>query len=816
MYSFIKNLSELSINDIPLVGGKTASIGEMVKELSPLGIEIPPGFAVTADAYSELLAEGKIAERIKNILDPLDSKDVEALARAGFEIRALIKAVKFPEALVNEIKVAYRELCLSTGVTDCDVAVRSSATAEDLPDASFAGQQETFLNVRGEAELLIACSNCFASLFTDRAISYRVNKGFKDIEVRLSICVQQMIRSDLASSGVIFTLEPESGANNVILITSSYGLGENIVGGKVDPDEFLVQKDLLGKASLPIIRRKIGSKQMRLIYAGHGTRTTKNIEVSQADREKPSLNDQDILTLAKWSKMIEQHYSSIHKKTMPMDIEWAKDGNSGKLFILQARPETIHGIKKDSLSETFHLVERSQVLLHGRAVGAKIGAGKVRIIKDVTELSQFKSGEILVTDMTDPDWEPVMKKAAGIITNRGGRTCHAAIIGREHGVPCVVGTGNATELLKNTQEVTVSCAEGDEGYIYEGLLKFSRKNIDASKIRVTETKVMVNVGNPNEAFKVSLLPVAGVGLARMEFIINNAIKIHPMALVNFDHLVNQDIKSSIQKIIGPYTNNPKEFFIQKLAEGIATIGGAFYPRPVIVRFSDFKTNEYANLIGGELFEPNEENPMIGFRGASRYYHENYRDAFDLECKAFKIVREQMGLKNIKAMIPFCRTPQEGKAVLNEMARNGLVRGQNNLEVYVMAELPSNILNAEEFALYFDGFSIGSNDLTQMILGVDRDSAILSELFDERDPAVLKMIAMAIHEAQKCHLPIGICGQAPSDYPEITKFLVDHGIDSISVTADTALRTIEIVADAEEQRNKKQDQDFMEEFRPDLS
>ena len=796
MAQFIKTLETLSIKDIPLVGGKTASLGEMFQQLRPKGINIPAGFAITADAFTAVIDTGQLNERIHQLLDSLDTQDVAALSRVGHEIRTMIKSVSFPETLIQEIKNAYKELGQG------DVAVRSSATAEDLPDASFAGQQETFLNVQGEVDLLIACSNCFASLFTDRAISYRVSKGFKDTQVKLSICVQKMVRSDLGSSGVIFTLDPESGAKNVILISSSYGLGENIVAGKIDPDEFLVQKFLLGKASSPIMRRKIGAKQMRLIYDSHGSRTTKNIPVSIADSEKPSLNDQDILTLADWAKIIEDHYSIIHQQNMPMDIEWAKDGKSGELFILQARPETIHTQKNESLNETFTLEEKSQILLKGRAVGTRIGFGNVRIIHDVSELNLFKEGEVLVTDMTDPDWEPVMKKASAIITNRGGRTCHAAIVSREHGVPCLVGTGKATEVLADNQIVTVSCAQGDEGYVYEGALKFTKKRIDTKTFQHTKTKIMVNLGNPNEAFKTSLLPVSGVGLTRIEFIINDLIKIHPMALVNFESLKEPEVKEAISKIIGNYTHNPQQFFIDKLAEGIGTIAGAFYPRPVIVRFSDFKTNEYANLLGGKEFEPTEENPMLGFRGASRYYHETYRKGFALECLAIKFVREMMGLTNVKVMIPFCRTTKEAKLVLEEMAKNGLIRGENQLEVYVMAELPSNILSAKAFSQYVDGFSIGSNDLTQMVLGIDRDSSILGELFDERDPAVMQMIAMAIEEAKACHLPIGICGQAPSDYPEITTFLVDNGIDSISVTSDVVLKTIEIVAEAETKEDFK--------------
>lgn len=802
MSKLIKDFKTISIKDIQLVGGKTASIGEMYNELKPHGINIPPGFAITADAFTAVIKEGQLEEKILHILNDLDTNDISALSVAGQKIRAMIKAVTFPSGLVDEIKTAYNSLCQLTAINNCDVAVRSSATAEDLADASFAGQQDTYLNIRGEIDLLNACSNCFASLYTDRAISYRVNKGFKHAEIKLSICVQQMVRSDLSASGVIFTLDPETGARNVILITSGYGLGENIVGGKIDPDEFVVQKTLIGKAPVPIIRKKIGAKQLRMVYSGHGTRTTNNIPVPEADKEKQSITDQEILKLADWSKKIENHYSKVNERDTPMDIEWAKDGITGELFILQARPETIHSVKKEMIDETYELLEKSEVLVKGRAVGMKIGSGKVRIIKSKNELSEFKSGEILVTDMTDPDWEPVMKKASAIVTNRGGRTCHAAIVGREHGVPCLVGTGKATEVLKDSQEITVSCAEGDEGQVYDGILKYRKERIDYSNIPKIQTQIMINLGNPNEAFKASLLPVAGVGLARMEFIINNSIKIHPMALVNFNIIANKSIKAEILDELGPYRNNPKDFFINKLAEGISTIAGAFYPRPVIIRFSDFKTNEYANLLGGKDYEPIEENPMLGFRGASRYYHESYREGFAMECEALKIAREIHGLDNIKVMIPFCRTTKEGRSVMAEMEKNGLKRGKNKLEVYVMSELPSNILNAQEFSEIFDGFSIGSNDLTQMILGIDRDSSILGQVFDERDPAVLKMIAMAIQAAKISETPIGICGQAPSDFPEITAFLVEHEIDSISVSTDAVYKTIKTVSIAEAEKYRK--------------
>lgn len=800
MKSFIKKFEEISIKDIPLVGGKNASLGEMVRHLTSEGIQIPPGFTITADAFTALVEQGHLAQEIKTLLTKVDVSNFSELSEVGHQIRTLIKNSELPEELIFQIKNAYVELSKTTGVTEVSVAVRSSATAEDLPDASFAGLQETFLNVRGVSDLLLACRNCFASLFTDRAISYRITKGFQNANIRLSIGVQQMVRSDIGASGVIFTLDTESGARNVVLINSGYGLGENIVGGKIDPDEFLVQKDLLGVAPLPIIRRKVGAKQMRLIYAGHGTKTTKNIDVSAAEREKLSIDDADVLKLSEWAIKIEKYYSKINNRETPMDIEWAKDGKTGELFIVQARPETVHSSMSKIQNSVFSLEKNSgkkyETLLSGRAVGAKIGAGKARIIRDTSDLAQFQVGEVLVTDMTDPDWEPVMKKASAIVTNRGGRTCHAAIVSRELGIPCVIGTGLATVLLYNDEEITVSCAEGEEGHVYKGLIPFREEAVDWKNLPKTKTKIMVNLGNPGQALKTSLFPVAGVGLTRMEFIIGETVKIHPMALVNYDKVTDEKDRRAINLLLGNYRSNPPQYFIDKLAEGIGCIAGAFYPRPVIVRFSDFKTNEYANLLGGIQFEPLEENPMIGFRGASRYYNEKYRDGFALECKAIKLVREQMGLTNVKVMIPFCRSPNEGKLVMKEMEKQGLVRGEKGLEVYVMSEIPTNVLRANEFAQIFDGFSIGSNDLTQMVLGIDRDSSLISGIFDERDPAVMKMLSMAIKEAKACGRPIGICGQAPSDYPEIARFLVQQGIDSISVTSDVVFKTIKIVSVSE--------------------
>lgn len=793
---YIRWFEEISIRDIPEVGGKSASLGEMYQALAKKGIRIPPGFAVTADAFTALISRGKLADKIYPRLSHLDLRKTDELAQAGREIRALVRQAGIPDAVALEIREAYRELCSRTRMSSLDVAVRSSATAEDLPDASFAGQQETFLNIQGEEDLLTACLNCFASLFTDRAISYRAGKGFEHSKVRLSVCVQQMVRSDLASSGVIFTLDTESGAKDVILINSAYGLGENIVGGRIDPDEFLVLKPLLGKAPLPILRRKLGAKQLKMVYSGQGSRTTKNLEVSQADRNRLSIADEDVIQLAKWALEIERYYSNLNGRETPMDLEWAKDGKSGDLFILQARPETVHSSGTKLHSSTYLLQQHSSVLVTGRAVGTKIGAGPVRVIRDVSELGCFQEGEILVADMTDPDWEPVMKKASAIVTNRGGRTCHAAIVSREHGVPCIVGTGTGTDQLSSGQKVTVSCAEGDEGFVYEGILPFIEERTDWTALPKTRTKVMVNLGNPAQALKASILPVDGVGLARMEFIISEYVKVHPMALVTFNDLQDQVAKKKISELLGTMVTDPGRYFVERLAEGVGMIAGAFYPRPVIVRLSDFKTNEYATLLGGAAFEPQEENPMIGFRGASRYYDSRYREGFALECRAIQHLRAQVGLKNIKVMVPFCRTPEEGRKVIEEMERNGLKRGEDGLEIYVMSELPANVLRAKEFAEVFDGFSIGSNDLTQMVLGVDRDSAVISHLFDERDPAVYKMLEMAISGAQEAKRPIGICGQAPSDYPEVAKFLVDRRIDSISVTPDAVLRTIKAVLEAE--------------------
>ena len=673
------------------------------------------------------------------------------------------------------------------GTGPADVAVRSSATAEDLPDASFAGQQETYLNVQGDLSLLDTCKRCFASLFTDRAISYRVHKGFDHFQIALSIGVQQMVRSDLASAGVLFTIDTETGFPNVVLINASYGLGENVVQGTVNPDEYYVFKPTLKQGFRPILHKIAGSKEFKLIYDIGGSKMVKNVPVSLEDRKRFAITDEDILTLAQWGCIIEDHYSAKKGRPCPMDIEWAKDGQTGNLFIVQARPETVQSGKNPDMLEAYRLTQRGRVLIQGRSVGEKIGQGPVRVIHHIQHLQNFREGDVLVTDKTDPDWEPIMKKASAIVTNRGGRTCHAAIVSRELSLPAIVGTERGTEVLNDEQMVTVSCAEGDTGFIYEGKLPFEIERVPLKNLGRPKTKVMMNVANPEEAFSLSFIPNDGVGLAREEFIINTFIKIHPLALLEYEHLKDASVKAKIDQLTVAYTDKT-QYFIDKLAHGVGMIASAFYPKDVIVRMSDFKSNEYANLIGGRDYEPTEENPMIGFRGASRYYHPRYREGFALECQAMKKVREDMGLTNVKLMIPFCRTVEEGKKVLDEMAKHGLKRGDKELEVYVMCEIPSNVILADEFAEIFDGFSIGSNDLTQLVFGVDRDSEIVAHMFDERNPAVKNFIAHVIQTAKTKGRKIGICGQAPSDYPEFAQFLVEQGIDSISLNPDAVLKT----------------------------
>ncbi len=783
---FIRWFREIGIQDVPLVGGKNASLGEMFRELTPKGVRIPDGFAVTADAYRHFLRSVGLDDWIRQVLSDLDTQDMENLQRRGSQIRHAILAADLPSDLRAEITAAYDQFGGSKS-HPIDVAVRSSATAEDLPDASFAGQQETYLNVSGHHALLDCCKRSFASLFTDRAISYRTDKHFDHFKVALSIGVQRMVRSDLASSGVLFTLDTETGFRNVVLINAAYGLGENVVQGSVNPDEYYVHKPTLQTGFKPILQKILGTKEFKLVYDVGGGKMVKNIPVSLRDRRRFAIGDEDVLQLARWACQIEDHYSAARGQPTPMDIEWAKDGNTGELFIVQARPETVQSRKGLESIESYKLLERSPVLITGRSVGDRIATGPVRVIDSPQRIAEFQAGEVLVTDKTDPDWEPVMKKAAAIITNRGGRTCHAAIVSRELGVPAIVGTEHGTELLKTGHLVTVSCSEGDTGLVYQGALRFEVQRTELQDLRRPRTRVLMNVGNPEEAFALSMLPNDGVGLAREEFIISTYIKIHPMALVNYHQLTDATVRAQIDELTVGYTDKP-QFFVDKLAQGVAMIAAAFYPKDVILRLSDFKTNEYANLIGGVAYEPVEENPMIGFRGASRYYHPRYQAGFALECRAVKKVRDEMGLTNLKLMIPFCRTVEEGRRVQAEMALHGLVRGQNALELYVMCEIPSNVLLAAEFAEIFDGFSIGSNDLTQLTLGVDRDSEIVAPIFDERNPAVKSLSATVIRVCREKHRKIGICGQAPSDYPEFAQFLVERGIDSISLNPDSVLKT----------------------------
>ncbi len=781
---FIRWFKEISIDDVPLVGGKNASLGEMYRELAPKGIKVPNGFAVTAEGYWHFLRQTGLDREIPAILRGLDSSDIENLRDRGLRVRQAILAAELPADLGREIAFAYDELSEGKLV---DVAVRSSATAEDLPDASFAGQQETYLNVQGHPALLETCKRCFASLFTDRAISYRVDKGFDAFKIGLSIGVQRMVRSDLSSSGVMFSIDTETGFRDAVLINASYGLGENVVQGSVNPDEFYVFKPTLLKGFRPILQKMLGTKQFKLIYDEGGGRMTRNVPVPMEDQARFSVSDDDVLTLSRWACIIEDHYSARRGQPTPMDIEWAKDGRSGELFIVQARPETVQSQTQADAIEVYRLKIRGPVLIAGRSVGQKIGQGTVRIIKSAKNLEQFHDGEVLVTEKTDPDWEPSMKKAAAIVTNRGGRTCHAAIVSRELGLPAVIGTERATEVLKDGQSVTVSCAEGDEGFVFDGMLPFEVQRQSLHELARPRTKILMNVANPEEAFRLSFLPNDGVGLAREEFIISTYIKIHPLALLDYDRLDDPAVRAEIDQLTAGYEDKPK-FFVDKLAQGVAMIAAAFYPKDVIVRLSDFKTNEYANLVGGRKYEPTEENPMLGFRGASRYYDPRYQAGFGLECQAMKKVRDEMGLTNVKLMIPFCRTVDEGRRVIAEMETHGLKRGENGLEVYVMCEIPSNVILAEEFAEVFDGFSIGSNDLTQLVLGVDRDSEIVAHIFDERNAAVTTMIASVIRAAKAKGRKIGICGQAPSDYPEFAKFLVEQGIDSISLNPDAVLRT----------------------------
>lgn len=791
----IKHFSEIRINDVPLVGGKNASLGEMYSSLSSKGISIPEGFAVTSQGYKQFIIENKLTEAIRNLLIELDVKTFNNLSSIALQIRTKIMEATFPKSLENEIIETYKLLVKHLG-EEKTFAIRSSATAEDLPSASFAGQQETYLNVKGEVNLIKACQRCYASLFTDRAIKYRSDNGFDHMKVALSIGVQEMIRSDLACSGVMFTIDPDTGFDKVVLISGAWGLGENVVQGTVNTDEFLVYTPFLGKVKTPIISHKLGSKNKTMVYSVLSTEEIAkpedaiiNTDTLEAKRNEYVLNDEEIVQLSKWACIIQQHYK-VH-----MDIEWAKDGQNGKLFIVQARPETVHSNKKNSDYKQYTLLEKGEKLCSGAGLGNKIVSGKARIIHSPSEISKLNKGEILVTERTDPDWDPVLKKAAAIITDQGGRTSHAAIVAREVGATAVVGTGNGTQQIKDGQLITVSTAQGNSGDVYDGQLKWTEKVIDISSVPKTKTKVMLILAHPDEAFGYSLLPNDGVGLMRMEFIINNSIGIHPMALKHFDKLTDTKVKAKIDSLTILFRNK-EEFFINKLAESTAKIAAAFYPKEVIVRMSDFKSNEYANLIGGHQFEPNEENPMIGLRGASRYYHPMYKEAFEMECKAMKIVRDEMGFTNVKIMIPFCRTISEAEKVITAMNACGLKRKENELELYVMIEIPSNVLLAEEFAKHFDGFSIGSNDLTQLTLGADRDSELLSEIFSPFDPAVMQLIEMTLAKSKKTKTHIGLCGQAPSDYPEYAKFLVKNGIDSISFNPDALIKGIENIAEAE--------------------
>jgi pyruvate,water dikinase len=784
---FVRPFREVGLGDVGLVGGKNASLGELITRVGPLGVNVPDGFAITAEAYRWFLREAKLDDAIGRIVSDLRKDDVAKLIRGSDRIRELIVAAPLPGKLALEIDSAYRELSRQYGEDATDVAVRSSATAEDLPTASFAGQQESFLNVRGSALLGEAVRKAIASLFTPRAISYRIDMGFDHMKVALSVGVQKMVRSDLASAGVIFTLDPDTGHRQMILVTSSYGLGESVVQGRVAPDQFYVHKPMLKEGFRPIVWKKLGGKETRVVYDETGHRQVTSLPTSAEARATYSLSDEDVLTLARWSLRIEEHYTRVHKTPTPMDIEWAKDGVSGGLYVVQARPETVHSRRASPRVRLYDLKTERPALATGLAIGEGVAAGALRVIRDPQRIGDFRPGDVLVTEVTDPDWEPIMKSAAAIVTERGGRTSHAAIVARELGIPAVVGSEGAMAKLSRLRiatEVTVSCVGGEVGRVYEGRMPFSVEEIDTASLARPKTKILLNAGNPDQAFKLSLLPSDGVGLARMEFIFASWVGVHPLALTRYETL-SPEVRSDVDRLTQGYADK-KAYFVDRLAQGIGTIAAAFYPRPVILRFSDFKTNEYARLLGGAAFEPSEENPMLGWRGASRYYHPGYKEGFLLEARAVGRVRDEFGLTNVKLMIPFCRTPAEGERVLATMREGGLVRGERGLEVYVMAEIPSNILLAEDFARLFDGFSIGSNDLTQLTLGVDRDSTTVAPLFDERSEAVKRSCARLIEVAHAAGRPVGICGQAPSDYPEFAAFLVTCGIDSISLTPDSVV------------------------------
>ncbi|MGF1566662.1 MAG: phosphoenolpyruvate synthase [Nodosilinea sp.] len=807
-------LEDVRLEDVPLVGGKNASLGEMIQQLTPQGIRVPSGFATTSYAYRYFIEHTGLDAQLREVLGGFDVNDVTELRRRGRKARSLILNATFPPDLRAGILDAYHRLCemadqslclgdesclQDSAFTEVDVAVRSSATAEDLPDASFAGQQETYLNVYGDQAVLIACKQCYASLFTDRAISYRTVKNFDHFDVALSVCVQRMVRSDLATSGVMFSIDTETGFQNTVLITAAYGLGENVVQGTVNPDEYVVFKPTLKTGHHPILSKRLGTKALRMVYDTSGTDLTKNEPVPLADQHRFAIDDDDIVQLAHWACTIEEHYTQLRGIPSPMDIEWAKDGLTGELFIVQARPETVQSQKSQNELRTFHLEVPAGVepVATGRAVGDLIGQGDACVILDIQHMAQFRPGEVLVAARTDPDWEPIMKQASAIVTDQGGRTCHAAIIARELGIPAIVGCDNATQVLTTGEPVTISCASGEAGQVYRGQLPFHIDTTALDSLPETRTKIMMNVGNPELAFSLATLPNDGIGLARLEFLIANHIQVHPLALLNFDQLPDGATKRQIAQLTARYDHKP-QYFVDKLAQGVSTLAAAFYPKPVVVRLSDLKSNEYAHLLGGETFEPHEENPMIGWRGASRYYDPRYRDGFALECQALKRVRDAMGLTNVILMVPFCRTPDEGRKVLAEMAKHGLVQGENGLQVYVMCELPNNVVLADEFSQVFDGFSIGSNDLTQLTLGLDRDSALVAHLFDERSPGVKRMVQMVIQSAKANHRKIGICGQGPSDYPEFARFLVEQGIDSISLNPDTVIKTRLEIADMEQQ------------------
>ncbi len=793
--SYIRWFRDLGMRDVPLVGGKTASLGELYAQLTPKGLRVPNGFAVTADAYREALDDADAWTELRKLLKSIPSNDVHALAQHAAAARRIVHRATGTQYLRDQIGQAYRELQEQYG-RNVSVAVRSSATAEDLPNASFAGQHESFVNIRGENAVFEACRRCFASLFTNRAIVYRNDNRFDHFKVALSVAVMKMVRSDLAASGVIFTLDTESGFRDVVLVTGSYGIGENIVQGRVDPDEFYIHKPTFLRGARTILRHTLGKKQFKLTFSKRTAHaTTQERAVSKADRAAFCLTDAEALALTENALKIEDHYSTLSGHPTPMDIEWAKDGVDGQLYIVQARPETVASQRAVDTVKTFTLRGKAKAVVSGRAVGERIATGKVRIVTNERSLAAFQAGEILVADTTTPDWQPIMKKAAGIITNRGGRTCHAAIVAREMGIPAIVGTENGLEKLKTGMIVTVACAEGDIGHVYEGSVPFEVTDLALSDVPKTRTKVMLNLADPDFAFKSAMLPNDGVGLARMEFIINQFIGVHPMALANLDRIANSATRRTIRQLTRAFAR-PQDYFVRQLSEGVGMIAAAFYPKPVIIRLSDFKTNEYAKLLGGEQFEPLEANPMIGFRGASRYAHPNYAAGFAMECAALRRVREEMGLVNLKIMVPFCRREVEGERVIAAMAANGLVRGENGLEIYVMCEIPNNVIRIDAFAQLFDGFSIGSNDLTQLTLGVDRDSEIVAFDFDERDPGMAEMLRLAVEGAHRNDRHVGICGEAPANYPEVAQMLVNWGVDSISVNPASILQTIRIVAAAE--------------------